>query len=404
MSNFLNRFFKGDSIIWTIFVLLACASVVGVFSSTGPLAFREQGGNTSYYVLKQTGFLLVGAIIVWGIHNIKYTIYSHLSIVLLPISIGCLLMTLIGGDSINQASRWLTIPFIGVQFQPSELAKLALIMFVARKLSHNQTPEKPPEKAFVSIILWTSIVCALVISEDLSSALLIGGIVIFMMFIGRMPIKYLLLTGAALIAIVALLAFIAPRFDDVSFFHRVETWTTRINTFSDTENATKDASLQSNQSKIAIASGGLFGNFFGDSRQSNYLPHSYSDFIYSTLVEKGGFVTGIFMILLYFILLYRVMSIAQRCNKSFPIFLITGLGIATTFQAFAHMWVCTGLAPVTGQTLPLVSLGGTSILLTSVSFGMILGVAQFAATPKEKKRRTKDKVEKVETAQEEIEA
>lgn len=362
--------------------MLAIVSIIEVYSSTGTLAFKYQDGNTSYYILKHSSFLLLGFAVIWAVHNIHYKIFSYISVLLLPVAVVLLALTLVSGSNINEASRWLTIPVIGLSFQPSELAKLTLIVYVARKLSANQSEENPPSKAFKPIMIWTGLVCGLIFKEDFSTAILIAGIVMLMMFIGRIPVKYLLGTVGSGLVLVTLLLLIAPRFQDVKAFHRANTWITRIETFSDTENATSDASYQSDQAKIAISTGGVFGKFFGNSRQSNYLPHPYSDFIYAIIVEEGGFMVGIGVILLYIWLMYRAVSTAIRCKTSFPLFLVTGLASALVLQAFAHIFVCVGILPVTGQTLPFVSMGGTSLLLTSLAFGMILSVTQFALVPK----------------------
>jgi len=385
MSNFFSRFFKGDPIIWGIIVILAIISIIEVYSSTGTLAFKYQNGNTSYYILKHSSFLFLGFAVIWAVHNIRYRIFSYASILVLPLSAGLLLLTLITGSSINEASRWLTIPVLGLSFQPSELAKLALIIFTARKLSANQSEEHPPQEAFRPIIIWTIIICGLIFKEDFSSAILIGGIIMLMMYIGRVPFKYLFSTVVTGLIIIGFLLLAAKYTDNVRGLHRAETWLTRIESYFDAENASSDASYQSDQAKIAISSGGVFGKFFGNSRQSNYLPHPYSDFIYAIIVEEGGLIAGVFVIFLYLILLYRAIYAARRCKKSFPLFLITGLTTALVLQAFAHIFVCVGILPVTGQTLPFISMGGTSLLLTSLSFGMILSVTQYAMSSKEDK-------------------
>ncbi|MDA3854217.1 MAG: FtsW/RodA/SpoVE family cell cycle protein [Bacteroidales bacterium] len=385
MNNFFNRFFKGDTIIWSIIVMLAITSIIEVYSSTGTLAFKYQDGNTSYYILKHTSFLFLGFAVIWAVHNIHYKFFGYLAVLLLPLSVFLLGLTLVTGSSINEASRWLTIPVLGLTFQPSELAKLTLIVFVARKLSQNQSEDHPPKNAFRPIMIWTGAICGLIAPEDLSTAILIGAIVMLMMFIGRVPYKYLFGTIGTGIGLFVLILLIAPRFEDVNVFHRANVWRTRIETFSDTENASTDDSYQSDQAKIAVSTGGIFGKFFGNSRQSNYLPHPYSDFIFAIIIEEGGMIAGIFIIFLYIILLYRAVSTAGRCKTSFPLFLITGLTSALVLQAFAHIFVCVGILPVTGQTLPFVSMGGTSLILTSLSLGMILSVTQYATTRKDEK-------------------
>ncbi len=380
MSNFFNRFFKGDTIIWIIIVALAVISIIGVYSSTGTLAFKYQDGNTSHYILKHVTFILSGIAIIWAVHNIHYKIFSYASVIFLPISIIILILTLFIGDNINGGARWLTI--FGISFQPSEIAKIALIIFTARRLSREQGEGGNPARAFKPIMIATGIVCGLIFSQNLSTAILIGGIIMLLMFIGRIPIKYLASTVGGGIALIVILVFAGGKFPDAPILGRFSTWEKRIATFFSPEEASSDASYQSDQAKIAISTGGLFGKFFGNSRQSNYLPHPYSDYIYAIIVEEGGIATGAFVILLYLTLLYRAIYTASRCKTSFPLFLITGLTCALVLQAFAHIFVCVGLFPVTGQTLPFVSMGGTSLILTAVSLGMILSVTRYGIAPK----------------------
>ena len=248
--------------------MLSIVSIIEVYSATGTLAFKFQNGNTSYYILRHSSFILLGFTFIWVTHKIPHKYYTPFAPALLIISIVLLAFTLLRGSSINSAARWIEIPFIGLSFQPSELAKMALIIFTARKLAHFQKEEegRTPSKAFKPIMGWTLAVCALIAPEDLSTAVLIGAIIMLMLFIGRVPIKYLLGTAGVGVALIALLILIAPRFDDVSLLHRVNTWRSRIETFSDKENASSDASFQSDQAKIAISRGGLLGKFPGNSR------------------------------------------------------------------------------------------------------------------------------------------
>ena len=383
MDSFINRFFKGDAIIWSVIVLLAIVSAIEVYSSTGTLAFKYQDGNTSYYILKHASFLLMGFGVIWAVHNVHYKIFSYFATIALGISIVLLIITLFKGENINGASRWLKIPFIGISFQPSEVAKLALIIYSAKILSKEQGEDSNPKKAFKHIMIATGTVCGLIAFQDLSTTVLIGGIIMTLMFIGRIPLKYLLGTVGSGLALIIVIMLIAPHFEDVKTFNRVNTWKQRLETYFNAEEVSSDSSYQSDQAKIAVSTGGLLGKFFGNSRQSHYLPHPYSDYIYAIIVEEGGFFIGIFIIFLYLTLLYRAIYTARRCKATFPVFLICGLSIALVLQAFSHIFVCIGIFPVTGQTLPFVSMGGTSILLTSLSLGMILSVTQYGIPPKD---------------------
>ncbi len=382
MNNFVKQFFKGDAGIWVIIVCLSLISILAVYSSTGNLAFKYQDGNTGYYAQKHISFLVLGFVIITAAHHVHYRHFISFFTWLLPVSVILLVLTLFVGDSINDASRWLTIPGLKLSFQPSELAKLSLIVYVARRLYYSQSGEHPPREAFRPIMIWTCIVCGLIVTEDLSTALLIGIVIMLMMFVGRVPLKYLFATLGAGIALFALVLLISPQFDNVGAFHRANVWRTRLVTHSDGEKADSDASYQSDQAKIAVATGGLIGSFFGESRQSNYLPHPYSDFIYAIIIEKGGFIFGFLTIWLYILLFYRSILAAMRCRSTITLFLITGIAGALVLQAFVHIFVCLGLFPVTGQTLPFVSMGGTSILLTSLSLGIILSVTRYGMPPK----------------------
>lgn len=377
MRQFLSKYFKGDSVIWILILLLAMISAIAVYSSSGTLAYRFKDGNTTYYILRHVVFLMIGFAVITGVHNINFKYFSRLSLLVLPISMVLLLLTMFSG-SVNEASRWITVPIVGLSFQPSEMAKIALIMYMARVLSIKQKEGEPTRDAFKPIMIAVGIVVALVFSEDFSTAILIAGISMAMMFIGRVPVSYLLYTMGAGAVVIALIVLLAMQFPDVPMFHRVETWISRVETFGDGEVANADKAFQANQAKIAIATGGVFGKGPGNSVQRDFLPHPYSDFIYAMIVEEGGIFFGLIVMLFYLILLYRAGVIVRKCRTTFPAFLVIGLMLAFTLQALAHMAVSVNLIPVTGQTLPMVSMGGTSILFTSIALGMILSVSRFA--------------------------
>ena len=359
-------------------MLLAIISAIAVYSSSGTLAYRYKDGNTTYYILRHVVFLLLGFGVIVMVHNIHYKYFSKLSLLLLPLSIVLLVLTIFSGSSLNEASRWLTVPVIGLSFQPSEMAKIALIMYIARILSIKQQTDEPTRTAYKPIMIAIAIVCGLIFSEDFSTAVLIAGIGMAMMFIGRVPVSYLGGTIAVALGFVAIIILLAMKFPDVPVFHRVDTWISRVESFKSGDQADSDKAFQANQAKIAIATGGVFGKGPGNSIQRDFLPHPYSDFIYAMIVEEGGIFFGLIVLLFYLILLYRAGVIVKKCRTTFPAFLVIGLMLAFTLQALAHMAVSVSLFPVTGQTLPLVSMGGTSILFTSVALGMILSVSRFA--------------------------
>jgi cell division protein FtsW len=257
------------------------------------------------------------------------------------------------------------------------MAKIALVVYIARILSVNQKEGFPASAAFKPIIIATAIVCVLIFPENFSTALLVASISMFMMFIGRVPFKYLLYTVGAAVVMLVIVVMLAKQFPDVSVvFHRVDTWISRVENFGSDE-VDSDKSFQSNQAKIAIASG-LFPQGPGNSIQRDFLPHPYSDFIFALIIEEYSAVAGIILLIIYLTLLYRAGLIMLKCSATFPAFLIIGIMVTITLQALAHMAVSVSLIPVTGQTLPFVSMGGTSVLFVSLAMGMVLSVSRFA--------------------------
>jgi len=377
MVDYLKKYLKGDTVIWAVIFALSLFSILAVYSSTGTLAYRFKEGNTTYYIFKHGVILLIGLCIIYVTHLIPYKYYSRLSQIFLYISVPLLLLTLLLGTNINSASRWLTLPGIGLTIQTSDLAKLALIMYVARMLSMNQDNIKDFRKAFIPIVMPVIIVCILIVPANLSTAALLFVTSVILMFIGRISIKHLLLLAAVGIVALSLFIVIALAF---KIQGRIGTWKNRI------ENFTKkgdEASYQVEQSKIAVVTGGIIGKGPGKSVQRNFLPHPYSDFIFAIIIEEYGVVGGLFLMFLYLYILYRAGVMVRKSNRTFPAFLSIGLAISLVFQAMINMGVAVDLLPVTGQTLPLVSMGGSSLLFTSVAFGIILSVSRGVDTIEE---------------------
>lgn len=358
---------KGDIWIWMVVAFLSLVSLLAVYSSTGTLAYKFQSGNTEYYLFKHLSLMIVGLALMWFAHLIDYRYYSRISQILLFISIPLLLYTLLFGNEINQASRWITIPFTGQTFQSSDLAKLALIMYLARELSRRQENIKDFKKSFVPILLSVCAVIGLIAPANFSTALMLFGTSCLIMLIGRISFKQIFLSGVAVGLILLVVIFFGPR---------RETYRSRINTFISQEQVDPDKSFQSDQSKIAIATGGVFGKGPGNSSQRNYLPHPYSDFIFSIIIEEYGLVGGALVILAYLFFLFRSIKIITKAPKAFGALLACGLSFSLVIQAFANMAVAVNLMPVTGVPLPLVSMGGTSILFTSIAFGIILSISR----------------------------
>lgn len=371
MWSKLEKYFKGDRVIWAIIILLSIYSMLTVYSATGSLAYKSAGGNTFYYLIRHSVFLLIGIGVTFLTHWIPYKYFSGFATMLLVISIPLLLLTMIIGTRLNEAARWLTVPGIGLTFQTSDLAKLALIMYIARYLSINQDNIKDFKSGFLPIVIPIVVVCALILKADFSTAALLFLTSIILLFIGRVAIRHLLALvgmGVTFVAIFILIAMYSP---DQG---RIGTWKNRIENFVSGDS---EGNYQIEQSKIAIVTGGLIGKGPGNSTQRNFLPHAYSDFIYSIIIEEYGLLIGAIPILfLYLFLLFRAGIIVRKSERTFPAFLAIGLSLSLVFQAMINMGVAVSLFPVTGQTLPMVSMGGTSILFTSIAFGIIISVSR----------------------------
>ena len=378
--SFVNKYIKGDRIVWLVVLLLAILSILTVYSSIVTLAYKYKGGDTIYYLVKHLFILVVGFGLMLGAHNLNYKYYSRISQLAIFISVPLLAITLIFGANINDASRWLVIPVINQTFQTSDLAKLSLIMYLARLLYKKQDNIQDFKAAFLPIMVPVLLVCGLILPANFSTAAMLFTTSLIIMFIGRVNIKYILSLIA--IGITSLLLLLAIASAKPDLLPRMGTWAKRIESFSA---GGSSGNYQADQAKIAIASAYPFGKGPGGSTQRNFLPHPYSDFIYAIVIEEYGLAGGIAVIILYLILFYRGIKIAQQAEKSFGTFLAVGLSFSLVFQAMINMAVAVNLFPVTGQPLPLVSMGGTSIWFTCLAIGIILSVSRKTEKPVKQK-------------------
>jgi cell division protein FtsW len=382
---------KGDKVIWAVVVLLSLVSLLAVYSSTGLLAYKMYKGNTEIYLFKQFAFIVVGVLIIYFAHQVNYIVYSKVARILFLVSIPLLVYTLFFGVKLNEGSRWIRLPIINLTFQTSDLAKLALFMYLSRLLSKKQDVIKDFKKGFLPVITPVVVVCLLIAPANLSTSLLVGATSLMLMFIGRVRTRHLLLTIAVALVPVGILlmsAVIRHKKDNgiiskvrtenrSRLFIRVDTWINRVETFIyGGKEDNDDDNYQTNQAKIAIASGGWVGLGPGNSRQRNFLPHPYSDFIYAIIIEEYGLAGGAFIIFIYLIFLFRSIRIFRKCPFAFGALLALGLSFTLAIQAIANMAVNVNLFPVTGVTLPLVSMGGSSFLFTCLAIGIILSVAR----------------------------
>lgn len=372
-KGWLTRTFKGDRAIWGLVVLFMIYSLLAVYSSSVGVAFRNYGGNTTYFLRSQFIMLLLSLIIIVVVSYLPYRIYFSMAGLFLIISAGLLVLTLAFGARVNEATRWLVIPGTGFRLQTSDVAKVALVIYLARTLAKYQGELNNFMLITKFFMLPIAVICALIMPENLSTAMMIFGISMVILFIGRVPLKYLLAyTGMAVAGVVMFALVLTWVTDD----NRVQVWKNRIEHYFSGE-PDADGDYQANQAKIAISTGGLFGKAPGRSTQRNMLPQSNSDFIFAIIIEEYGlFLGAIPLILAYLILLFRGVTIAKKCETAFPAFLVLGLIVMIVIQAFMNMLVAVGLFPVTGQTLPMVSWGRTSVLMMSFSIGVILSISR----------------------------
>jgi len=387
MSQNLVTKTKGDKVIWGIVVLLTLVSLLVVYSSTGSLAYKYSK-STESYLFKQFAFIILGVMLIYFAHRVNYTIYSRVAKLLFVISIPLLIYTYFFGTKFNEGSRWITLPVINMTFQTSDMAKLALFMYLSRQLSRKQNVIKDFKKGFLPVIIPVAIICLLIAPANLSTAMLIAGTSFMLMFIGRVSTKHILLTlGIALLPVLILVSVALKYYDkpshkskDLPAFlsvGRIPTWIGRIQAFIySAKDDNNEKQYQVEQAKIAIASGGWLGRGPGNSQARNFLPHSYSDFIYAIILEEYGLAGGVFMVFIYLLFLYRCIRLYRKCPFAFGAFLALALSFMLVIQAIANMGVNVNVFPNTGVTLPLVSMGGSSFLFTCLSIGIILSVAR----------------------------
>ncbi|MNK12352.1 Lipid II flippase FtsW [compost metagenome] len=358
---------KGDRWIWLIIILLSLISILTVYSATGTYAYKTGKTVEKILLTKHLIFVVMGIGMIYIAHLLDYKYYAGISKVLMIITIPLLFYTAVFGANINDASRWVKIPLIGLTFQTSDLAKIALITFLARMLTKKQENIKDVRKAFIPIMGSVCAVFVLIAWANLSTAIMLFGVSILLLIIGRISIKQISMVCAGGAILLLFIVFLGPR---------AATYKSRVNSFLHPELQHSDKTYQADQSKIALATGGVFGKGPGNSTQRNFLPHPYSDFIFAIIVEEYGLMGAMTVMLLYLVLLYRCVRIVTQSPKAFGALLAAGLSFSLTIQAFANMAVAVGLGPVTGVPLPLVSMGGTSMIFTSIAFGIILSVSR----------------------------
>jgi cell division protein FtsW len=365
---------KGDRAIWAIATLLAIFSFLPVYSAASNLAYVGGTGNTFTFFLKHFMHLVLGFAIMFGVHKVPYKYFRGLSIIMIPIVLVLLVVTMLQGTTIEgaNASRWIQIPIVNMSFQTSTLASVVLMVYAARYLSKIKDKKVSFKETIVPLWLPVFLILILILPANFSTTAIIFSMVVMLAFIGGYPLRYLVvMLGAGILGLV-FFVLVAKAFPE-AMPNRIDTWMSRIENF--TNGADTEADYQIEKAKIAIASGGIQGVGPGKSKQKNFLPQSSSDFIFAIIIEEYGLIGGLFLLLLYSWLLFRIVIVSQKADSIFGKLLVLGVGLPIVFQALINMAVAVELFPVTGQTLPLISSGGTSIWMTCLAIGIILSVS-----------------------------
>lgn len=381
MKEFLDKNIGGDKVIWAVLILLSMISVIVVYSATGSLAYKHYSGNTFKMLFSQILYSSLGLVAVFIGHKFSYKVFLKYSGHIYLAGVGLLAATLVIGASLNDGGRWLIIPGVNISVQPSEFAKVALMIFLASKMADNKRNTDDSLADYIKMLFYVLVVVGLIFKENFSTAAMVFMVSMLLLIIGGIKIKYIATTiGMAVIGMIILLQLS----NYVPQLHRLSTWNARIERFISGDKEGKDpGNFQAEQAKIAVVTGGVIGKGPGNSTQKNFLPHPYSDFVFAIIVEEYGLIGAMAVIGLYLILAFRMGRIVKESKTMFPALMVAGITILFLAQSFINMGVCVGILPVTGQTLPLISKGGTSIIIAGFSFGIILSVSRFIEKDKE---------------------
>lgn len=371
MNTLFNDHLKGDRTIWMVALLLGVTSLLAVYSASSWMGWRHDGGT--FRVLLKHGLMLIsGGAIMYVASKLKYTVYSKLAQILLGATIGLLLLTLLVGANVNGASRWLAIPGVGITFQTSDLARVVILVYLARVLGRHRDEPWTLREVVLKLMLPVGAVCGFILPANFSTAALLFGTCMVLMFIGQVPMRHMFSVGGVAVAAFGLLILVSKA--NPELLPRLQTWQSRLANYGGED---PDSNFQVNKAKIAIVHGGFLPNGPGSGTSRNFMPHPESDMIYAFIIEEyGSIIGGLGLLLLYLILLSRAMRIANRCEKPFGALVAVGLALGLVLQALVNMAVGVNLLPVTGQPLPLVSMGGTSMWFTCLSLGIILSVSR----------------------------
>lgn len=367
------KYLKGDGVIWIITLLMLAFSLVSVYSFV-PILVKIEGGTPFKYLFKHFIYVVIGLGVMYWIHKKDSKYIWQLSKFGYYLAIALLIFTFFFGSEVNGAGRWIKIPFVGLTFQSSDFAKLALLIYVSRLLVKKKDLLKSWKEGFWPIILPVLIICALIVKDNFSTAAILFAISMTLLFIGKVPISKLVLTVAGGIAFLLLIIGLHKAAPALNLLPRYETWEGRImNRLENEDNVLSNA--QAMNAELAIYNGSIIGQGVGDGKLKEYLPEAYADFYYASFVEEFGLLSSILLMLLYLILLYRIIKIGLRSDKLFETYTCLGIGILLLSQASVNMLVCTGIFPVTGQNMPLLAMGGSALIMTCVAIGVVQSIA-----------------------------
>jgi cell division protein FtsW len=366
-------YLKGDRAIWVITLILLAFSLVSVYSFV-PILVKIEGGSPFKYLFKHLIYVIIGFIAMFWLHRKDPLYFSRFARLIFYASVALLLFTFFFGTKVNDAGRWIRIPFVGLTFQSSDFAKLGLIVYLSRLLVKKKDKFDSWKEGFGPVMFPIIVICGLIFKDNFSTAFLLFCISFLVLFLGKFPISKMIATIAGGVALAALVVGLHLSLPQLNLLPRYETWVNRItNKLENDKDVTANA--QAMNAELAIYNGKFFGQGVGDGKLKEYLPEAYADFYYSSFVEEFGSLSAIILVFLYSILLFRIIRIALKSDKLFETYLCIGIGILLLTQATVNMMVCTGIFPVTGQNMPLLAMGGSALIMTCVAIGMIQSIA-----------------------------
>lgn len=373
MKNVLTKYFKGDTVIWVISLVLLGMSLLTVYSFV-PILVKIEGGTPFKYLFKHIIYVAIGVFVMRWIHKKDPVFFSKFARFGFYVAIALLIFTFFFGTKVNDAGRWIKIPFVGLTFQSSDFAKLALIIYVSKLLDRKKDLLHSWKDGFWPIMFPIIVICGLIVKDNFSTAAIVFALSLTLLFIGRVPFGKLFSLIAGGILLFSLVIVVHKAAPSLNLLPRYETWENRLfNRFDETKDIVDNA--QALNAELAIYNGGIFGQGVGDGKLKEYIPEAYADFYFSSFVEEFGFISALILILAYLILLYRIIRIALKSDKFFETYMLLGIGILILTQASVNMLVCTGVFPVTGQNMPLLAMGGSGLIMTCVALGIVQSVA-----------------------------